>query len=68
MVAAADRAGIEYAFLFLETGKFCYLIEANCYIIRLLRSDGLLPRWEQAVEKVMPDDHSKLVPPLPIPN
>ena len=37
-------------------------------IIRLLRSDGLLPRWEQAVEKVMPDGHSKLVPPLPIPN
>ena len=37
-------------------------------IIRLLRSDDLLPRWEQVVEKVMPDDHSKLVPPLPIPN
>ena len=48
--------------------QFYYPVQENCYIIRLLRSDGLLPSWEQAVEKVMPDDHSKLVPPLPIPN
>lgn len=28
----------------------------------------LLPSREQASVQVMPDDHSKLVPPLPIPN
>ena len=28
----------------------------------------LLPRWEHLPVQVMPDDHSKSVPPLPIPN
>ena len=40
-------------------------------IKRLFTSSGfecLLPHWEQKLVQVMPDDHSKLVPPLPIPN
>src|SRR3954471_674896 len=32
------------------------------------RFKALLPRWEQLLVQVMPDDHSKSVPPLPIPN
>ena len=28
----------------------------------------MLPRWEHQAVQVMPDDHSKSVPPLPIPN
>ena len=32
------------------------------------RFKALLPSWEQLLVQVMPDDHSKSVPPLPIPN
>ena len=32
------------------------------------RFKALLPDWEQLLVQVMPDDHSKSVPPLPIPN
>ena len=28
----------------------------------------MLPHWEHEPVQVMPDDHSKSVPPLPIPN
>ena len=28
----------------------------------------MLPSWEHVPVQVMPDDHSKSVPPLPIPN
>ena len=34
----------------------------------LYEFDGLLPVWEAFRQPVMPDDHSKLVPLLPIPN
>ena len=34
----------------------------------LYEFDELLPMWKAARQPVMPDDHSKLVPLLPIPN
>jgi hypothetical protein len=49
-------------------------IALNIDIIRALnasfsnRFKALLPHWEQLLVPVMPDDHSKSVPPLPIPN